>query len=193
MKACSIEGCPRDHYAKQLCHMHYERKRTGSLNVSAEPAIRWVSSIDEAFALYAKPGDPAACWEWSGARMDSGYGRFGNRLAHRLALARTGVMVGADDLVLHSCDNPPCVNPGHLRVGDHAANSQDAVVRRRWPRGSGHANAKLTDSAAAEIRISTETQRALARRFGVSQQAISQVRTGKTFAGTSTANDTKEI
>ena len=55
--------------------------------------------------------------------------------AHRVTLAAaTGVDL--DDLpegvfALHSCDNPPCVNPDHLRWGSQADNVADSVKRRR--------------------------------------------------------------
>lgn len=35
------------------------------------------------------------------------------------------------EYVLHSCDNPPCVNPAHLRVGTGSENQQDAWDRKR--------------------------------------------------------------
>ena len=57
------------------------------------------------------------CHEWTGARLPKGYGiikRPGERrqvFAHRLALMITGVDVPERSQVLHSCDNPGCVNP----------------------------------------------------------------------------------
>jgi hypothetical protein len=34
-------------------------------------------------------------------------------------------------LVMHSCDNNPCINPDHLVLGTHSQNSRDAKIRGR--------------------------------------------------------------
>jgi len=74
------------------------------------------------------------CWEWHLRLLSDGYGQVMYEgvmwRAHRLALVLDG-----DDptgsLVLHSCDNPPCVNPDHLRIGTHVDNHNDMVERGR--------------------------------------------------------------
>lgn len=77
------------------------------------------------------------CWIWTGARTAAGYGLLGAGsrgagavYAHRLSLTIIGREPGAKQLVLHSCDNPPCVNPAHLSAGDHSRN-----LREAWARG----------------------------------------------------------
>jgi hypothetical protein len=40
--------------------------------------------------------------------------------------------------VLHHCDNPPCVRPDHLFLGDAIANNADKVRKGRQSRGDQH-------------------------------------------------------
>ena len=81
-------------------------------------------------------GGPDACWEWTGARTKAGYGLVSSegrrRYVHRLvACGMTGRMLVPDEVVRHSCDNPPCCNPAHLLVGDQSQNIRDCVDRGR--------------------------------------------------------------
>lgn len=82
---------------------------------------------------------PDECWPWKRGRNKKGYGYFRRNkkfiLAHREALKRNGVDVPDELDVLHSCDNPPCCNPAHLRVGTQQDNNQDMVDRGRTIKG----------------------------------------------------------
>lgn len=121
-----------------------------------------------------KPDDPDACWDWLGACLNSGYGRFwggaeiGPTSAHRFSwlLAHPGEVIPDGLGVLHTCDNPPCTNPRHLWLGTTLDNQRDAARKgrkasgdRHWARidpwklqGERSTNAKLTDDAVREIR-----------------------------------------
>lgn len=77
----------------------------------------------------------SGCWLWRGWRNHLGYGEMtvqgkGWR-AHRLSftLFKGKIPPGID--ICHTCDNPPCVNPDHLWLGDQKANSRDIVVKGR--------------------------------------------------------------
>jgi hypothetical protein len=51
--------------------------------------------------------------------------------AHRVAwyLLRGEIPTGQH--VMHTCDNPRCVNPDHLQLGTHAANMHDMARKGR--------------------------------------------------------------
>lgn len=84
-----------------------------------------------------------ACWVWQGT-TSRGYGNLrvgstvdGTRtkvLAHRFSYELHYGQCPKELLVLHSCDNRRCVNPAHLRLGDHADNANDAKLRNRLAR-----------------------------------------------------------
>ena len=78
------------------------------------------------------------CIEWTGARSKDGYGNLrlketGKHVkAHRLAMARIyGWEAIEGFVVMHLCDNPPCVNPAHLRVRTQKDNMSDMVAKGR--------------------------------------------------------------
>lgn len=89
-----------------------------------------------------------SCWLWTGTTYRRGYGHFGRYLndkrvmykAHRYAYEFYKGHIPEGLLVLHTCDNPACVNPDHLFVGTHKDNSQDMLRKGRfgYPRNPNH-------------------------------------------------------
>lgn len=86
---------------------------------------------------------PDDCWPWIGLRYSNGYGRYADRehrgwsYAHRLIMEiKNGAPVPKASWVCHHCDNPPCVNPAHLYIGNASTNAQDRERRNRGNRGS---------------------------------------------------------
>jgi hypothetical protein len=137
------------------------------------------------------------CWEWQGARDRDGYGWFKHRkrmlYAHRFAWAISNGQRAGSLQVLHDCDNPSCVRPGHLRLGTNLDNRFDAQRKgrlatgdrngarlhpERLRRGDAHGTSKISDAAVREIRhryARGEKQQALADEFGISNQQVSNI------------------
>lgn len=125
------------------------------------------------------------CWYWTGLCNDYGYGILiasgGKRLrAHRFSYEffnKTKIPKGK--IIMHTCDNPPCVNPKHLRIGTKAENNKDTSIKRRHNYGLKHWNGRLSEKEIKEILESTDTQASLSLRYGVNQSHISRIRSGK--------------
>lgn len=106
----------------------------------------------EAIKFWARVRRGAGCWTWAGTRNPRGYGKVylredaprGSRgrmhYAHRVAFLLTAGLW--PEGVLHRCDNPPCVNPGHLFPGDQSINMIDCTRKGRLrPRGRAYSEA----------------------------------------------------
>lgn len=133
-----------------------------------------------------------ACWIWPGAKDSAGYGRmtvcrdgakprYRDFFVHRLAILFDGRRLDVGECALHSCDNPACCNPRHLRVGTIAENNRDRASRNRksWPRGSAAGNAKLTESQVLEIHEQLARGvlfKHIAAKYGVSMTVIGGIR-----------------
>jgi hypothetical protein len=119
------------------------------------------------------------CWPWLGCTTATGYGV--TSLAGRTVTAHRKAYVlahGATDAacICHTCDNPPCCNPAHLWAGSVLENMRDKI-------GKGRAHfAPLTEAQARRAKFGTEKICDLAREFGVSETAVSFIRSGRRWA-----------
>ena len=100
---------------------------------------------------------PDECWEWTAASL-RGYGKLklprSRKLmyAHRLSWVLENGNIPKGMLVCHTCDNPPCVNPGHLFLATQTGNMADARRKGRIPRGECKPNTSLKDAEVGEVR-----------------------------------------
>lgn len=132
--------------------------------------------------------EPTGCWRWLGGSTVQGYGRFTcvdlgyvNKPAHRVCYeAFVGPIPNGLNL-LHSCDNPWCVNYSHLWPGTQAENVQDAAMKGHMGkcRGSSRPLAKITETEAALIRHDARPQRTIALDYGISQPIVSRIKSGQ--------------
>lgn len=72
------------------------------------------------YSKVAVPGTPNGCWEWTGAKDKTGYGRFkingkaemSHRVSHMIFIG--DIPEGYD--IDHLCRNTGCVNPEHIEA-----------------------------------------------------------------------------
>lgn len=129
------------------------------------------------------PEPNSGCWLWTGAVKELGYGVIGlgrreqgTAKAHRVSYELYKGKIPDGMSILHSCDNPSCVNPAHLSVGTLSDNMRDCVKKGRnfCPDNSGEKAswAKLTAESVADIRRKEMTGPQYAKKYGVSKSAI---------------------
>ena len=146
-------------------------------------------TIEQRFWEKVEKGD--GCWLWRSAFGTRGYGIFWhvkkNIYAHRISWQLANNATVPEGLVvMHSCDNPACVNPAHLSVGTHQDNQTDKANKGRSLKGERNPSARLNEESVGRIRelyASGEyTHLALSKMFGdVNKSTIRSVVKNKTW------------
>lgn len=132
--------------------------------LSGRKPLNWFDRPDarQIFLRSTQRDGQTECWEWTGSRNDSGHGivhvRGKPMGAHRAAFLLFKGKIPREKHVLHDCDNPPCVNPGHLHLGTHADNMREAVARKRHPIGDDHWTARMPERLARGERHGSRTR-----------------------------------
>jgi len=148
------------------------------------------------FQAKFQKGTRKECWEWNGAKHPYGYGviQRGQRgqgliRAHRLAYElHYGIMLpaGQSAIVMHTCDNPGCVNPHHLMLGSMQDNTNDKEQKGRGnhPVGEAFSSAVLTEKKVLALRkklASGVPVKQLARKLGLNRETLRMMHKGKTW------------
>lgn len=137
----------------------------------------------------------SGCWEWTACKSEKGYGVYGCLLrslgvigtfkAHRVAYRLSGFRIPKGLCLMHSCDNPRCINPAHLTPGTRAENNKDMVRKGRhrpggrktpvdkclYKRGQQHHASKMTAKAVRALRMDHAAGMSfsrLAKKYGLS-------------------------
>ncbi len=147
------------------------------------------------------------CWEWKAGRHRSGYGGFYlNRKtvgAHAVSYFLKNGKIPEGEMVLHTCDNPPCCNHKHLFTGNNSKNMKDMHLKGRstityhygddhWTRkypgmnaGSKNGSSLLTELRVRKVKELLKrkvTHSKIATIFGVSISCISMISNGSNWS-----------
>lgn len=101
---------------------------------------------------------------------------------HRVVYMQTHGINGlcVDNVVMHACDNPRCINPDHLFLATQGLNMLDCRLKDRHVYGTRCVAAKLNDESAMEIYMLATTTgmktRDIAAKYGVSDKTVLRIR-----------------
>jgi hypothetical protein len=144
------------------------------------------ATIEERFWKYVAKGEPGSCWEWQGAKDHHGYGRLNSPghsgpvlKAHRVSYEIHAGPIERGLHVLHSCDNPPCVNPAHLRLGSPADNTEDRLSRGRGRSGGRYIHSDETVEAVRRALADGLSYSEIAGLLGVKRRWVQAVALGE--------------
>lgn len=167
-------------------NMNREYRRSNPHAKAKAPAL----SEKQKQLFWPKVDMTGDCWIWTAGKLPSGYGRYLNHFAHRVAYEITHGPIPDGLHVCHKCDNPSCCNPAHLFAGTAKDNMQD---RERKGRGKGSVNIqkaiakrrsdyplRLTLPQIVDICQRDLSQRgamvALAREYGIDHSLVRRIR-----------------
>jgi hypothetical protein len=144
--------------------------------MNAAAIARFLSKVDQR--------GPDECWPWKAKAQTGGYGAI--RVERKTLLANRVAFFVAhgrwpQPCALHRCDNPLCCNPAHLFEGSRSDNCRDMANKGRASRGSAHWHSKLSEADVLAIQgdRGKVLQRVTAARFGIGQDQVSRIQSGK--------------
>lgn len=119
----------------------------------------------------------SGCVLWTGCTDKDGYGKIQYGSGHGSIYTRAHrvsyeLAYGAFDSslhVLHTCDNPTCVNPEHLFLGTNTDNMRDMASKYR---GKHHVVTPPLSWVIRRLRVDGLTYRQIAARVGVSATTV---------------------
>ncbi len=187
---CIEDGCSIPAISRERCSRHYNRWLLAFPDAPRAPRNHGVgSTTEERFWSRVNKDGPTMpnmdtpCWVWTAHVVDDGYGTLQvNGKILRCHVYSFKLSFGDFEpglCVLHRCDNPPCVSPGHLFLGTHTDNSRDKVNKGRQAKGEQAHAAKLTSPQVIEMRElyakGNMTQAAIAQQFAITPQSAYRI------------------
>lgn len=169
-------------------------------NVNTPKSIPEIKQEDIArfWSKVAITANDNKCWNWLGSKRRRGYGRFSishNKKEASYTSTRFSYFINfkinptEEQIVLHTCDNPECVNPKHLKLGTNKDNAVDMMQKGRgvkqFVNGSAHKMSKLKEDDIPLIRKMIKEKISfdvIGEKFGVSKWTIMNIKIGRNWS-----------
>lgn len=184
-RICSISACGKPVVARGLCSGHYKRLRRYGDPLAGDTPKGAALAFFETVVL---PYDGDDCLIWPFTRDNQGYAQLRSkgrtiRISRSVCAHAHGPSPTPKHEAAHICGqgHMGCVASSHLIWKTPKENCADRVVHGTANRGEKCGTSKLTESDVREIRnlLGTMSQSAIAKKYGVCQQTIGYIKTGK--------------
>ena len=125
----------------------------------------------------------SGCWDWSGNKRGLGYGSFMFRkkqiAAHRYSYMLHNLKsIPGSMIIMHTCDNPSCSNPIHLKLGTVLDNNRDMIKKGRNPMS------KLSVEIVKEIRKDFQDgtmSKDIMNKYGICAMTVHKIKMNTTW------------
>lgn len=148
------------------------------MSIKGRPKV----TLAKRLAPYESLG-PNVCWLWQNAVDRQGYAKcsatspFSNKVygkvSRQILVERLQRDITKFEVAMHTCDRPQCVNPAHIKLGTHADNNKDTVLKQR--RNDKRKVPKDNWSKIVMLYTQGLTLEAIAAQYGVTCQRIGQI------------------
>lgn len=184
---CLVDKCdakPALKSAGYCANHYYRRHKYGSPTAPARNDVKTADYIKAALSITHQD-----CVLWTRQKTKEGYGvaRFNGKYgaAHRFVCELSnGEPPTPNHQAAHSCGNPSCYNPNHLRWLTPLQNTREKYTHGTMPAGENHFLATMTEKTALSILADFrcgETIKILAAKYGVTYGAAYMLVRGHTW------------
>jgi hypothetical protein len=136
--------------------------------------------MEQRFFKFVDKKTDNECWLWIGTKDMHGYGKFSLKAkkigSHRISYEiHKKEKIPTGKVLMHTCDNPACVNPNHLVLGSYSENAVDMVRKNR------SRVCFLNEVQVLEIKRSYLSIRDLSTKYNVSSSCIRDIKKKRTW------------